>query len=173
MNHKPTRIAFALMIVVGLSVAAFAADKDPQVSLNSISVKGVSLSSGTADLMVYLDVENPGGSAFTLKDISYKLKLNGQDAGQGKQSKDIKIPARSTTTVEMPLTVNLTVLPGITWSALTTGFKLHYDLETEFSVPFLAIFTHKFKTNFNGDFTLGDAASSIGDVFKGIFGSKP
>lgn len=173
MNHKPYRIAFALMIVAALSVAAFAAGNEPQVSLKSISVKSFSLSSGAADLMVYLDVENTSGAEITLKDVSYKLKLNGQDAGHGKQEKDIKLPARSKTTVEMPLTVDLTALPGITWSALTSGFKLHYDLDAEFSVPVLAIFTHKVKTSFNGDFTIDDAASSVSSFFKGIFGGKP
>lgn len=173
MRHKTTRTAIALVIVATLSVAAFASNKEPQVSLKSISVKKVSLSSGTADLVVYLDVENSGGTDFTLNDVSYKLKLNGQEAGQGKQSREIKIPARSKTTVEMPFTANLAAIPGITWSTLTAGLKLHYDLETEFSVPVLAIFTHKVKTSFNGDFTIDDAASSVGDLFRGLFGSKP
>ncbi|HKG98123.1 MAG TPA: LEA type 2 family protein [Pyrinomonadaceae bacterium] len=172
MTHKTIRIALALIIVATISIAALASANDPQVSLKSLSVKEVSLSGGTADLTVYLEVQNPG-SSFTLKDVTYKLKLNGEQAAEGKQKKDIDIPARSTVTVEMPLTVNLVALPAITWTTMTGGFKLHYDLETEFGVPVLGLFTHKVKTAFNGDFTIGDAFSSAGSLFKGIFGVKP
>jgi len=172
MAHRSIRIALALAFVATISIAALASDKTPHVSLKSLAVKGVSLSNRTADLTVYLEVENPG-SAFTLKEVSYKLKLNGEDAAEGKQKKDIEIPANSTVTLEMPLTVNLVALPAITWTTLTGGFKLHYDLETEFGVPVLGLFTHKVKTAFNGDFTIDDAFSSVGSMFKGLFGSKP
>jgi len=172
MTQKAIRIAIALVALAAISTATLAEEKTPQVTLKSLAVKGVSLQNRTADLTIYLEVENPG-SPFTLTDVTYKLKLNGEEAAEGKQEKDIKIPERSTVTVEMPLTAKLSALPAITWATVTGGFKLHYELETEFGVPIFQNFTHRVKTAFSGDFTIDDALSTVGNAFKNIFGNWP
>jgi LEA14-like dessication related protein len=169
---KTNRIALALLIVVAsVSPARPSENKRAQVSLKSISVSGVDLATRTADLTVCLEVKN-SGPEFTLKDINYKLRLNGYEAARGKQKKEIKIPAASTATVDLPLTVDLAALPSVTWAAITDGFKLHYDLDAEFTVPVFAIFNHRIKTAFNGDVTMGDAFSAVKDKIRQLFG-KP
>jgi LEA14-like dessication related protein len=161
MTCKTSRATLALLIVIACVGAARAAEsKQPQVLLKSISVSGVDLSKRSADLTLHLEVQNPGPE-FTLKDMDYKLKLNGQEAARGRQQKDIKISAASTTSVDMPLTVDLAALPAVTWTAITDGFKLHYDLDAEFTVPVFALFNHRVKAAFGGDFTLGDALTSV------------
>ncbi|HXG91503.1 MAG TPA: LEA type 2 family protein [Blastocatellia bacterium] len=168
---KATRIAIAFVIVATHAGAALADDKKPQVTLKSISINKVNLSARTADLIIYLEIENPG-AAFNLKDVSYKLRLNGENAAEGKHQKEIKIPARSTVAVDMPLTVNLAAIPAVTWNAITSGFKLHYDLDTEFTVPVFALFNHKVKTAFNGDLTFDAWLFFVKESLWGLFG-KP
>ena len=160
-----------LVVIATLATGSAASGKGPEVSLKAISVNSVDLYEQSADLTVYLEVQNPGPE-FTLKDISYKLKLNGQEAARGKQQKDIKIPAASTTSVDMPLIVDLAALPSVTWAGVTGGFKLRYDLDAEFTVPVFVLFNHKVKTAFGGDLTLGDALTSVKDKIWQLF-SKP
>jgi LEA14-like dessication related protein len=166
------KICVALLMLFALTGAAHAEDKKPNIKLKGIALKHLDVTSLVADITVALEIDNPG-PAFTIKDASYRLKLNEQDAAEGKHDKEINVPAESNITVDLPLTVNLAALPGVTWSAITDGLKLNYELATEFNVPLLAMFNHKVKRSFNGTLPLGDMALELpGKLKEKIFG-KP
>ena len=57
-------------------------------------------------------------------------------------------------TVELPCTVDLSALPGIAWSVVAGGFDVHYQLDTEFTVPLFGSLSPKVKTSFGGDLSL-------------------
>jgi LEA14-like dessication related protein len=171
MRLKLTILA-ALLLIFAAAGHAPAEDKKLNVRLKGITLKRLDVTSLLAGAVVALEIENPG-PAFTIKEASYRLKLNDQDAAEGKDDEEINVPAESSVIVELPLTVNLAALPGVTWSALTDGLKLNYDLAAEFNVPRLAIFNHKLKTSFNGTLPIGDMALALpGKLKEKIFG-KP
>jgi LEA14-like dessication related protein len=166
------KILAALLLILAAAGHAPAQDKKLSVRLKGITLKRLDLTSLVADTTVALEIENPG-PAFTIKEASYRLKLNDQDAAEGKRDEEIDVPAASSITVDLPLTVNLAALPGVTWSALADGLKLNYELATEFNVPLLAMFNHKLKISFNGTLPIGDMALALpGKLKEKIFG-KP
>jgi LEA14-like dessication related protein len=170
----PTRrkLVVALCLIVALMGVARAEDKQPTIKLKGIALKHLDVKSLTADTSIALEIENPG-PAFTIKEASYRLKLNGHDAAEGRRDEAIDVPAESTTTVELPLQVNLAALPGVTWSAITAGLKLDYELATEFNVPVLGLFNHKVETSFTGTLPIGDMAMELpGKLKEKLFG-KP
>lgn len=166
------KIAAGLLMLLVLAGGARAEDKKPGIKLKGITLKHLDVTSLVADTAVSIEIENPG-PAFTIKAASYRLKLNDQDSAAGQRDEEIKVPAESTVSVDFPLTIDLAALPGVTWSAITSGLKLDYELTTEFDVPLLAMFNQKVKTSFNGTLPIGDMALELpGKLKEKIFG-KP
>src|SRR5690242_851001 len=95
------KIMAALVVLVALVGAARAEDKQPAVKLKGIALKRLDVKSLTADATVSIEIENPG-PAFTVKEATYRLKLNGEEAAEGKRDEEINVAAQSTTTVELP-----------------------------------------------------------------------
>lgn len=166
------KILAALVVLVALVGAARAEDRQPVVKLKGIALKRLDVKSLTADATVSLEIENPG-PAFTVKEATYRLRLNGQDAAEGKRDEEISVAAQSTTTVELPLAVNLAALPGVTWSTITAGLKLDYELAARLNVPVLALFNHKVETSFNGTLPIGDMAMELPGKLKEKLLGKP
>ena len=174
-----TRTVLALFIVVASLSAARPAlatsqsdGKKPKVTLKKIALNRVDWSNRAADAIVSVEIENPGPE-FKIKDVSYKLKLNGQTAAQGKYKNEIKVPSASSVTIGVPVTVNLSALPAITWSTVSEGLKMNYELEAEFTVPVFAFFHHKVKTAFSGELTPESLMSSMSSKVKEQLGLKP
>jgi LEA14-like dessication related protein len=165
-------ILAALVALVAFAGVARAEDKQPAVKLKGIVLKRLDVKSLTADTTITLEIENPG-PAFTVKEASYHLKLSGHDAAEGKRDEEINVAAQSTTTVELPLAVNLAALPGVTWSTIIAGLKLDYELATEFNVPVLALFNHKVATSFNGTLPIGEMAMELPGKLKDKLLGKP
>jgi len=89
---------------------ARAEDKN-RYQLKGIALKHLDVTSLVAETTISLEIENPG-PAFTIKEASYRLKLNDQDAAEGKRDEEINVPAESNITVDFPLTINLAALPA-------------------------------------------------------------
>ncbi|HKY04981.1 MAG TPA: LEA type 2 family protein [Blastocatellia bacterium] len=155
------RSLLALLFIVAVSSGARAAeDKKPQVTLKRVTVNRVDLSKQTAEATVSVEVDNPG-SAFKIKDVSYRLKLNDRKVAEGKHKNEIKVAAASRTQIDVPITVDLRAIPGVTWATISDGFVINYVLETEFTVPVFAFFNHKVKTSFAGDLPLSSLMSTL------------
>lgn len=170
---KSTRTTVALLIFLTCAAATQAAqDKKPTVKLKGIAVKHITLADQTAETTVSIEIQNPG-PGFKIKDASYQLNLNGRPAAEGKHTEEIHVPAESTVTVDLPVTLHLSALPAVTWSTVTDGLKLNYELETEFTIPLLAMFDHKIKTAFKGDLALGDKLVSLPDKLVDRILGKP
>ena len=166
------KLIAAALLVFALFGAARAEDKKPDVKLKSIALKHLDVTSLVADTLVTVEIENPG-PAFTVKAASYRLKLNEHEAAEGRHDQAISVPAESSVTVDLPLTVNLAALPGVTWSTITDGLNLNYELATEFDVPLLGMFTHKMKTSFSGTLPIGDMALGLPGKLKDKTFGKP
>jgi LEA14-like dessication related protein len=149
--------ALAVVLLLAALVPSVSAQnveyKKPAVHLNGVSVEGVDWSKRTAETKLSIEVENTG-PAFKLKDLSYRLKLNDKQTGEGKYEHEISVPARSSITLDLPCSVDLSVVPGIAWGIVAGGFDLHYELETEFTLPIFPPFNPRIKTAIEGDLSL-------------------
>ena len=173
-KHRTITATIALLMALAClsAEATFASDKTPRVALKGITVQQINWTSGTADTIVSLDVENPGPE-LKVKDLRYRLKLNGQDAAEGKRPEELNLPAAATTTVDVPLTINLLAIPNVAWSTLSSGLSVRYDLDTELTIPVLGLFNPKIKTSFGGDLPLGDVAAELPGRLKDWLFGKP
>jgi LEA14-like dessication related protein len=133
-------------------------ENKPAVHLNGVSIKNVDLKNRTAEAELSIAIDNRG-PAFKLKDLNYRLKLNEKQAAKGKYDKEIEVPARSSATFELPCSVDLSALPGVAWSVIAGGFDLHYELETEFTVPLFPSLNPRLKTSIAGDLSLSKSVS--------------
>jgi len=166
------KLIAASLLIFALVGAVCAEEKKPNIRLKSIALKHLDVTSLVADTIVTVEIENPG-PAFTIKAASYQLKLNDRDAAEGHHDEAINVPAESSVTAELPLTVNLAALPGVTWRTISDGLNLNYELATEFEVPLLGVLTHKMKTSFSGTLPIGEMALDLpGKLKEKLFG-KP
>ena len=155
----------ALVVALLCAGAASAESKKPRIELKSVTVKGIDLQKKTADTTISVEIHNPG-SSFKVKDVSYRLKLNGAHIAEGRHKDEIKIPSDSSALVEVPLTVSLQEIPGLAWSTVAGGFAVRYDLETTFTVPVMALFNRKITTSFSGEFVFGQMFSALPEAIR-------
>lgn len=146
-------VVMLLLALISSVSAQNAGYKKPAVHLNGVSVEGVDWSKRAAETKLSIEVENTG-PAFKLKDLSYRLKLNDKQTGEGKYEHEISVPAGSSITLDLPCTVDLSAVPGIAWGIVAGGFDLHYELETEFTLPIFPPFNPRIKTAIDGDLSL-------------------
>ena len=151
-------VAVILCALVPAALAQTAAARKPAIYLKSVSVERVDWSKRTAETKLSIGVDN-SGPAFKLKDLSYRLKLNNTLAGEGKYEQDISIPAESSATFDLPCNVDLSAAPGIAWGIIAGGFEVHYELETEFTLPIFPTLSPRIKTAIDGDLSLASTVS--------------
>jgi len=151
---------FAAILLLAVCAPHISAldDKKPDVHLKGVSVKGIDWNKRTADAELSIAIDNPG-PAFELKDLSYRLSLNAKQAAEGKYPTNIKVPAHASTTFDLPCSVDLSALPGVAWGIIAGGFDVHYELETEFTVPLFPSFNPRIKTSRGGDLSLAGTVS--------------
>jgi LEA14-like dessication related protein len=149
----------ALLLAVASSAQTGTLEgKKPAFQLKGVSIERVGWDTRSADTKLSIAIDNPG-SAFTLKDLSYRLKLNDSQAAEGKYPKEIAVPAHSSVTFNLPCSVDLSAMPGIAWRIIAGGFDVHYELETEFTVPLFPWISPRIKSSIGGDFSLASTVS--------------
>lgn len=154
----PRAVAAILLVAISAAHTGALEDKQLVVRLKGVSVKGIDWKDRTAETELSISIDNPG-PAFKLNDMSYRLKLNDRQAGEGKCERGIEVAAHSSTRVNLPCTVDLSALPGVALGTIAGGFDVHYDLETEFTVPFFPLFTPRMKSSISGDLSLAGTVS--------------
>jgi LEA14-like dessication related protein len=147
-------VALALLLVLVLSKQTPALEeKKPTLQLKGVSIKSFDWRNRTAETELLIAIDNPG-PAFKVKDLSYRLKLNEKQAAQGKYEKAIEVPAAANAVFQLPCRVDLSALPGVAWAIIAGGFDVHYELETEFTVPLFPSLSPRLKTSIVGDLSL-------------------
>lgn len=162
--------AFLLSLLCSSQTPAFD-DKKPVLHLSGVSIKSVDWSNRTAQTELLIAIDNPG-PALKVKDLSYRLKLNEKQAAEGKYDTVLEVPADSKTTLELPCTVDLSALPGVAWAVVSGGFDVHYELETEFTLPLFSSLSPRIKTSIAGDISLAKTVSGWTASIKERIASK-
>jgi len=158
--QKMTKVLLTITLLACVPIAASQQYDKPKVELKAISIQSVDWSKRAANTTVSIEIDNHG-PAFKLKDLNYRLKVNGTQAAEGKHEKEIEIAAESKTTVSVPCVVDLNTLPGLTWSTITRGFDVSYELETEFTVPLFGSLGPRIQNTFKGELSLSASLSSV------------
>jgi len=144
----------------------------PVLTVKHVAVDSIDLAKRTLGLKVSVNIENPA-PAFTLKELRYTVKLNDEDAAEGKYDKEVRVPGGSKFDLELPLTVKLSSLPSVSWNAVTEGFKLKYRLHTEATIPLFSSISHKLKNDSVGELALDDALAKWYARIKDRIATKP
>lgn len=158
------RLLLLLTLLALFSVASFAqekaAEEKPDFKVKSVKLNSIDWSKKTADTTVVAIITNPG-IGFKLTDLNYKLKMNEASFAEGKYDKEVQIPAKGEAEIELPFTIDLTTIPLVAWNSIKDSLALHYEIEAEFKIPLLMLFSPSQKTSFKGDFSLTEALAEL------------
>lgn len=127
-----------------------------------LTLESVDFRDQTARLNLALDVSN-GFVPVTLKDFDYRLRVNGQDAISGLHDGALRVGGRTSSRVNLPVTVHLRSIPGALWTAFRNNGRVQYDLDTAFTLP-LFVAERRFDHSFSGEVplrSLVDAATIL------------
>ena len=91
--------------------------QEPRVSLNSVSITGISFSA--VDLVAHVNVENPNAFSIPLPNIDWELFVNTARFIQGSLKNDKTIKGRDKTTLDLPVRV--------TYAGLYQSFKSLFE----------------------------------------------
>lgn len=158
------RLLFFLSLPALLQLSAFAQDnptqQKPDFKVRSVKLNGIDWSKKTADTTVVVIVSNPD-IGFKLTDLHYKLKMNDNSFAEGMYDKEAQVPTKGEAEIELPFTIDLTTLPLVAWNSIKDSLTLHYEIEAEFKIPLLTLFSPTQKTSFKGDFSLTEALAEL------------
>ncbi len=164
MRDKIHRLLLSFNLLLLFSVVTYArenrAEQKPDFKVKSVKLNGVDWSKKTADTTVLVVITNPG-IGFKLIDLNYKLKVNEAGFAEGKYDKEVQIPAKGAAEIELPFTIDLTTLPLVAWNSIKDSLTLHYEIEAEFKIPLLMLFSPAQKTSFTGDYSLTEALAEL------------
>lgn len=106
----------------------------PEVAFRGVEVR--SFGSDGADLEAALDVTNPNPYRIGVERLTYRFTVNGRDAGGGTVEQATALPAKETTLVRLPLTLDWEKLKsaGLDF-LLMRGVDYAVDGEITFSTP--------------------------------------
>lgn len=133
------------------------------IKVGEVTLEAINFRDQTASLNVALDISNHL-MPVSLKDFDYRLRLNDQDAIEGRYDGTLKLGGRrGASRVNLPVVVNLRSIPGVVWSAFSNRGRVAYQLDTGFTLPLFVMEKH-FDQSFSGEVPLRsvvDAASIL------------
>lgn len=120
--------------------------KLPGIKIGGLKLANISLTK--ADFEVELDIENPNGFNLNFNELSYDLAFNGLPALTGKSNNSIEVAKKSTSSIVLPLSVNLFQLGASAKKAIVDGKSFSYSLTGKTAVgsslPFFKTSTFNF-----------------------------
>lgn len=126
----------------------------PIVKLPSIKVGGLKLANISltkADFEIELDIENQNSFNLIFNELNYNLAFNGLPALTGKSNNSIEVAKKSTSSIILPLSVNLFQIGESAKKAIFDGETFNYSLTGNAAVgssfPFFKTSTFNFDRN--------------------------
>lgn len=128
----PRRAALAALLAAGLSGCLTL--HPPDVRLSGLTVR--SASSRGLDLDVALEVTNGNGYRLGVRELTYRLSIDGTPAGEGSIPSAVSVPAHGSETVSLPVTIDFAPLKSRALEmALTGGIDYAIEGEAVFTTP--------------------------------------
>lgn len=148
---KKIIILFFISIFIPLmtSCASLLQLEKPKADLSHVLVRDTNLVGTT--LIFVVDVENPNDRELKVDDVSYKVFLGGKAFAQASTGKQVSVPAKSKSQIEIPLPVKYTEIFSNMGEILLSQ-KLTYKIEGTAKLSFISIpFTKEGVVNFRGE----------------------
>ena len=96
--------AAAALAILLLGAAGCLTFRRPEVAFRGVELK--SIGSASAELDATFDVTNPNSYRIGVERLTYRLTVNGHEAGSGTIDAATPLPAKETTQVRLPLTLD-------------------------------------------------------------------
>ena len=143
------RIFFLLLAVLVLSSCQSfrSVVEEPRVSLNSVSIAGISFSG--VDLVVNVDVENPNNFSIPMPNIDWELFVNTASFVQGSLPNDKSIRRRATATLALPVSFTYEGLFRSFMSLIETK-EAAYDIALGITFPIPLLTDKVFNLAYSG-----------------------
>lgn len=100
---KALLIAFLVIPLTGCKTGLKGLAEEPKVRLDQVYANKVDLSG--AHLLFVLEVENPNPVDIKIDELDYSISLFNKKLADGKAAEGLKVPARSTANIELPLPI--------------------------------------------------------------------
>ncbi len=127
------RALLPLLLLATLAATACLTFHRPEVTFRGVAVS--SIRSDGVNLQADLDVFNPNSYKIGVEKLSYRLRVNGNDAGSGEVEQPTSLPGKTTTTVHLPLRLDWTKIKSAGLDFLTRGVDYAVEGEITFSTP--------------------------------------
>lgn len=117
--------------------------KEPEVSLRSVDLTGISLKG--VDMLLHLDVENPNGITIPLPKIDWELFINEAPFISGAVNNNKSLAARQMVTLDLPLNVSYEGLYNTIASVVSANeASYRIDIAVTFNIPLLGERVYRF-----------------------------
>jgi len=111
---------------------AFPLLKMPSLAVESLKLQGLSVSG--ADITLAVNLFNPNGSSFTLKNISYDFAVSGKQWITADMAQEVGVQPKSESLLEFPIHLDFFEIGRSVFGLLTSDAPLNYHLAGNFDV---------------------------------------
>ncbi len=113
--------------------------KVPTVKVSSLKLDKLNLTG--ADLALNIEVDNPNGFAFSLKNMNYNFNVNGQNWAEGLSSQAMQIAGNGKGNLRVPISLNFLEVGQTVFNLLSGNNSVNYNFDGTFgfdtSLPLL------------------------------------
>lgn len=114
--------------------------KRPEINLDALRIKSLNLSG--AELQLGIKLNNPNTFSMTLNHFQYNLEINEQSWISGDTKKNIKLPKKGESIIEITISLDFFQIGKSVYQVLTEGKSLDYrfegNLDFTTSIPLLS-----------------------------------
>lgn len=124
----------AAALAAALAAAGCLTFRTPTIAFRGVAVSGVTRDRASLD--VALDVTNPNGYRLGVRELTYRLSIEGAAAGEGSLDAAVEVPAHGSAVVKLPLTLAWAAFRSRALEfALSGGIPYAVEGEVVFTTP--------------------------------------
>jgi len=127
------RALLAAGLLAATAATACLTFHNPTIAFAGVAVSGVTRDG--ADLEVELAVTNPNGYALGVRQLTYRVSVGGESAGEGSLETAVSVAARGDAVVKLPLTVRWAPLRSRALEFALSGVAYTVEGEVVFTTP--------------------------------------
>ena len=126
-------LSFASLAAALVTLSGCVTFRRPEVTFRAVEV--VSIGSAGAELEAAFDVTNPNSYEIRVRHLTYRITLNGREAGGGTVETETLLPGHAMTPVHLPLTLDWEKIRSAGLGLLMGGVDYAVEGEITFSAP--------------------------------------
>ncbi len=120
-------------LLAGTASIACLSFRNPTIAFAGVDVSEVTREGAVLD--VELAVTNPNGYALGVRQLTYRLSVEGESAGEGSLESALSVPAHGNAVVKLPLTLRWAPLRSRALEFAISGMAYAVEGEVVFTTP--------------------------------------